>query len=109
MADFSLISGDSRTLQIAITDEAGAAVDVSSAQAIEYGIYDTTGTARVTKALGTGISVAANVITVEILPIDTANLLGGSYIQECQIITAAGRVNTVLQQTMTIKRDYIET
>jgi hypothetical protein len=108
MPDLQLISGDSRTLQIAITDEAGAPVDVSTAQAIEYGIFDAIGAARVTKTLGAGITVAAHIVTVELLPEDTDALLGGGYVHELEVITAAGKTHTVLQQTITLRRDYIK-
>ncbi len=63
---------------------------------------------RVTKTLGAGITVAAHIVTVEILPEDTAYLLGGTYQQEMEIITATGRVHTVLQGSITLGRDYIK-
>lgn len=95
-------------MQVAITDEAGGAVDISTAQSIQYGIYEQSGLVRLTKTLGAGITVATNIATIELLPTDTADLLGGSYHHELEIITAAGRVNTVLQGTIILRRDYIK-
>lgn len=106
MADFTMISGDTKTLTIAIRDEAGAAADVSLATAIAYGVFKSDGTAVMSKALGTGISVATSIVTVLLDPEDTAGQ-AGTYMHELQITMSAGVVYTALQGEMTILRDYI--
>jgi hypothetical protein len=105
--NFSMVSGDSRTLTIPITDEGGNNVDVSTAQAIRYGIFKHGGDALVSKSLENGLSVVAHVVTVVLVPADTAALLAGSYPHELEIVTASGEVHTALQGTVTIRKDYI--
>lgn len=106
-SDFSMYSGDSRVLTISIRDEAGVAVDVSTATAIVYGIFRADGTLVVSKALGAGVTVVTSTVTVTLLPADTA-ALAGTYGHELQVTMPDGSVSTALHGEMTIVRDYIE-
>lgn len=105
-ADFEMYSGDSRIIDVAITDEAGTPVDVSTATAISY-IFYKSGETLFTKTLSAGITVATSTVTVTIDPEDTEDL-AGDVIHEMQITTAGGGIYTVLQGTVKIIRDYIE-
>lgn len=105
--DLTMYSGDSRTLNIEITDDTGAPVDVSTSSDITYGIFKQTGEALVTKTISAGLLIAESVITVTLDPADTADLAGGTYVHECQVTTADDHVYTVLGGTIKILRDYI--
>lgn len=107
MADSEFHRGDNWTLNISVTDSGGAAVDLSDAQASEYGIFDGGGIQVVTKQLGSGISIAANIVTVTLEPADTSSLAPGTYIQELEVIDALAAVHTVYQGDVLLKRDYI--
>jgi hypothetical protein len=105
--DYSMYSGDSRIITISIRDDAGANVDVTTAQSIRYGIFRGDGTLMFEKALLSGVTVAGSVVTVTLLPADTASIAPALYLHELQITLAAGAVATVLQGKIEIKRDYI--
>jgi len=109
MADqnFSLHSGDSKTLTVSIVNAAGTPVDVSTAAAIAYKLAATPySAALVSKALGSGISVATSVVSVTLLAADTA-LLAGMMYQEMQITDGSGNVATVLTGQVMIEGDLI--
>ena len=106
MADFTMYSGDSKTLTIAIRDEAGDPVDVSTATSIIYAIVKTDGTRVATKTLGAGVTVATSTVTVTLVPADTAGL-AGTYGHELEITLLSGAGSTALHGEMAIVRDYI--
>jgi hypothetical protein len=107
MVDTEFFKGDSLTLNIAVTDGSGAAVDLSGALSGKYGIFDGAGLPLVSKSLGDGISIAANVVTVTLLPADTASMLPGTYAHELEVIDSLAAVHTVYQGGIRVKRDYI--
>jgi hypothetical protein len=104
---FSMYSGDSQTLNIEIMDQDGVPYDVSGAQAIRYGIFSRTDESAVIKDLLDGVEVDGAMVTVTLLPEDTAHLPGGRYTHELEIIDADGDTSTVLQDTIVIQRDYL--
>lgn len=106
--DFTMVSGDSRTLTIEITDDAGTPVDVSTSSDITYAIFRQTGELLVTKTISEGVLIDESIVTVTLDPADTADLVGGTYVHECQITAADDSVYTVLSGTIKILRDYIE-
>jgi len=107
MADTEFHRGDSLTINIAVTDSSGNAVDLSDAQASEYGIFDGAGMQLVSKSIGAGVAIAANVVTVTLDPADTASLAPGLYTHELEVIDALDAVHTVYQGDILLKRDYI--
>lgn len=107
--DFTTYIGDSKSLEIAITDSDGAAVDVSTAQAVVYALFARAGgAALVTKTLDDGVSVATSTVTVALAPADTAELAPGLYLHELQITDSAGAVTTALQGSVALRAGYIE-
>lgn len=107
MADVEMYTGDSRTISIAVTDENGDAVDVSTAQAAEYGIFDLAGVQYISKRRGFGVEIATNVVTATLLPADTVDLAPGLYTHEMEIIDADAAVHTVYQGEILLKRGFI--
>lgn len=107
MADTEFFKGDSLTLNIEVTDGSGGAVDLSDALESEYGIFDPTGAQVVTKSLGSGISIAINVVTINLLPADTANVAPGRYVQELYILDADSAAHRPYQGDILLKRSYI--
>lgn len=109
MADqnFSMKSGDSKVLAIAIANSAGTPVDVSTAAAISWKLAATPyGTALLTKTLGSGITVSTSTVSVTLTAANTQDL-EGVYYQEMQITDASGNVSTVLSGQIAIGRDLI--
>ncbi len=107
--DFSMYSGDSRTFTIQVRDaDTGVTVDVSTALAILYGIYRSSGALILQKHLASGVTVVGSVVTVTLAPADTASVAPGQYVHECQITLADSSIQTVLQGEIEIKQDYVE-
>jgi len=107
--DFSMYSGDSKTLEITITDSDGVAVDLTGAT-VKYAIAlsSTASAALVSKATGgSGITTASNVATVTLASADTATL-AGVYYHEMEITTVLGAVTTAMTGTITILADVIQ-
>jgi len=101
--DFSMYSGDSKSLAITITDSDGVAVDLTGAT-VKYAIAAsaTATTKLVSKQTGgLGITTASNVATVPLVPADTASL-AGIYYQECEVTDTSGNVSTALVGTVVI-------
>lgn len=106
-SNFTIVQGDTAILQFSVTDEDGAALDVSTASAITFEIaVSASESALVTKTLDDGISVATSTVTVTLSPSDTAALLG-RYVMELQITDADGNVFTPLQGKARILRGLI--
>lgn len=112
--DFIMVSGDSKVLNITVTDSADAAVDLSDVNAAEWSLY--LSSALVTKTLGSGITVtdAVNgIVQVTIDPADTEELKGGEYKHGIQLTTSTGQVLTPRSGTtlevgkVTIVTDFI--
>jgi len=101
--DFSMYSGDSKTLAITITDKSGSAVDLTGAT-VKYAIA---GSATATTKLvskqtgGAGITTALNVATVTIDPADT-EAIAGIFYQEIETTDINGYVSTSMVGTITI-------
>jgi hypothetical protein len=105
--NFSMVSGDNRSLAITIRDPAGALVDVSGASAIAWQLAASPhGVALVSKSLGDGISVVTSVVTVTLDAADTADLDDGLYHHELEIVHGGG-TSTVLAGQVAIARDII--
>lgn len=108
MTDVITFTGDSMAFDVVITNNEGDEVNVSTATAIEYGIYDRDGLVQVSKTLGAGITVNQYIVTVTIDAVDTADLPSGLYLHELEITTLAGTVHTVLQGDVWLRQDYIQ-
>lgn len=106
--NYSMMSGDSKTLTVNVVDGDGVAVDVSTAAAIVYEIAASpaAATSYVSKALTTGVTVATSTVTVTLAPADTKDL-AGVYYHELEITDASGHVFTAFSGYVTIARDLI--
>lgn len=109
----SMYSGDSKDLTVLVTNRLGQLVgaDLVQASAISYGIYDKANpeTALLTKTLGEGVTVdeVNSTILVEIAPADTVGFEPNLYIHEVQVTLLSGKVHTVLQGKIDIKKGYL--
>lgn len=101
--NFSMISGDTKRLEVTIQDADGAEVDVTGA-AVTYVIADSA--VRVAKTTDDGITIDGAVVTVTLDPADTAEL-AGVYAHEMQITDPSGNVGTVMIGEVSIAKDII--
>jgi len=105
--NFSMHSGDSKSLSVSITNAAGTPVDVSTAAAIVWTLAASpTSAALVTKGLGDGVTVSTSTVTVALDPEDTDDL-AGLYYQEMQVTDGSGNVSTVLSGHVLIEGDLV--
>ncbi|RMG96176.1 MAG: hypothetical protein D6706_10635 [Chloroflexi bacterium] len=104
--NFTMWSGDSKLIQVMVTDSAGNSVALAGAT-IEYVIKDSVnGTTRVSKSTSNGITISGNTFTITLDPADTAGL-SGQYYHEAQITDVAGNVSTALVGNIVINEDAI--
>jgi hypothetical protein len=101
--DFTLCSGDHRTLRFAVTDEAGAPVNLGGVQSVRWGCARLLANgsyalpAAIDKTLQTGIRIAdasGGIIEVALQSGDTVSL-AGRYYHELQMTDAQGAVSTL--------------
>jgi hypothetical protein len=109
MADqnFSLKSGDSKSVAVNIVNGSGVAQDVSSAAAVVYRMAESpSGEALISKSLSSGVEVSTSTVTITFAPLDTAEL-GGNYYHELEITDDVGNVYTVLTGHVLVEGDLI--
>jgi len=93
MTDFSMVAGDSKTLDITVTNDAGAAVDLTGASVVWNAARRPYGTAVISKA-GSITDAPAGKFLVLLEPADTASL-EGSFYQAATITGSDGSVSTL--------------
>lgn len=93
MTDFSMVAGDSKTLEITVNDDAGAPVDLTGATIQWNAARRPYGTAVISKA-GSITDAPAGKFTVLLEPADTASL-DGSFYQAATITGGDGSVSTL--------------
>jgi len=112
--DFSMHSGDNRSLSVTITDQSQAVLDVSGAAitwALSRAVTDKVepkGVAIVSKTVGSGITItdgSNGLVEVTIAEADTASL-AGTYYHEMQMVLS-GNTSTIMYGTVIIKKDLI--
>lgn len=107
--DFEMFSGEQKELAIAITDDAGAAVDLTGVT-VRWSLARTARSAPlIEKVTGDGIVVtdaAGGACTVTLVPADT-EALEGDYYHEAEVTDGAGRPTTVLHGRARIKPNLI--
>lgn len=106
---FTMWSGDTKVLEVTITDASGNAVNLTGAT-ISYVLQRSVGsTVTISKTTDDGISItdaSGGVFQITLDASDTASL-SGSYYHECQITDTSGNVSTVFTGTVTMKDDAI--
>lgn len=91
MTDFSMVSGDNRTLELTIVDPLGVAVDITAATIVWRAGRTPQGVAIIEKP-GT-VQPATGRFNVLLVPLDTTLLAGVFY--HWAVVTAGGVVSTV--------------
>ena len=100
--DFSLVKGDDHEVLIAVADENGDDVDLTTASAISWECADLGGAAAFSKALGTGITVEnVNDMRVALDAADTDTLTKRVY-RHCARVTIATKLSTVTLGKITV-------
>lgn len=106
--DFTMWSGDTRSLVIGVDDGTGASVDVSSASRLIWILYDLDdGASRLRKDSDvSGVSFGGSEVTITIDPADTVDL-NGMYGHEAELVDSAGNKSTVSVGVATVNVDYV--
>jgi hypothetical protein len=110
---YKVYQGNTDVVPVRITNKTtGAEIDVSGATDAVYGLFqpgdDPDAPEQVVeKTLADGISISTSLVSITLLPEDTAELEPGTYIHELQLTLAGGAVKTVLQSQMTILPAYL--
>lgn len=102
--NFSMFSGDDKTLQVTVTDEDGDPVDLTSAT-IKWQCTRSLGKASaISKTTTNGITITgASTGQFEVTLTDTdTESLAGTYQHEAQVTFSDGTISTVLSGTMNI-------
>lgn len=96
--NFDLYLGDTKQIIITAYNEAGGILPLAGYD-ITWVVYKSTTKAIVlTKTLGAGITVPTpsnGEIVIDILPVDTMNLIPNTYLHECEISTSPTDVATI--------------
>lgn len=112
MSDFTMTAGDSKVLEVTVTDAAGAAVDLTGVQGIRWHMARSVNDrpATVEKSLGSGIAVTDAVNGVFTVTLDSADTEDerGDFYHEAEVIDENGNVSTVLTGAVTINPALIK-
>jgi len=109
--DFTMWSGDSKVLEVTLTDVDDDAVNLTGAS-ISYILQKSSqgGEAIISKSVDDGISITSpatgGLFEITIDATDTDDL-AGEYYHECQVTDSSSNVSTVFVGTVTIKVDMI--
>ena len=107
--NFTMRSGDSKKLNITVTDGAGAAKDLTGATMIWRLAVRKHATSEISKATASGIAFVSEVSGIAQVTIDPADTAGldGDYYHEAQVTDSSGDIETVMVGTATIIGDHI--
>lgn len=104
--NFEMHQGDRKQVEIPVTNELGAALDLGPFTEVVWVVYHpTTKNIVLTKSLGDGITVpivSDGVIIIDLLPEDTVDIIPNTYNHECEISDGADVVATVTTGTIKI-------
>jgi hypothetical protein len=107
--NLALHSGDSKILEVTVTDGTGAAVDLTGAT-IAWQLAKSPGeSALVSKTIGSGIAVTDAVGGIFEITLDAADTaaLSGRHYHEAEVTDTSGKVSTVLTGAVLIKPELI--
>lgn len=107
---------DTKQLQVTIVDNAGAVVNLTGATSVRWwwskklanGGFSPTQVFQ--RSLGSGITLVSpstGRLDIDFDRTQTRDLTPGDYYHELEVIDLAGRVQTVLQGTVTLEKDLI--
>lgn len=100
--NFEIYAGDTKDIIIAVTDAAGAAVNLSGATAKWVLKKNASASNSAYKTTGNGITVVGGVVTVRMNSADTQGLQG-RYYHEAEVTDVSGNVSTILTGYVTIE------
>lgn len=108
--NFTMWSGDDKTLEVTVVDENGSVQDITGMTIDWHLARKVTTSALVQKATGgSGIVISdgsAGVFQITLSAADTDDL-SGKYYHEAQVTDSSGNISTVTVGTITINRDLI--
>jgi hypothetical protein len=102
--DFTMRQGDSKLIHITVVDEYANLLDISGVDVswIMYKRNPDNPTLQKTTVSGITLTVpVSGILTIRLLPSDTASLLGRFY-HECEITDISGNISTVTEGCVTI-------
>lgn len=109
--NITIVAGNSLSVHVTVSDEDGAAIDLTGATVKWQVATSPDGTRSdpvISKQTGSGISILASGVTIAIDPIDTITLRPGTYYHEVQVSLGDGTVGTVTQGTFLINPSIIK-
>lgn len=109
--NFTITSGDSKTLRVSVVDQDGAAVDLTGASAVWAVATSRSTPILLQKATPASITITdgpGGLLEVTLDPADTDSF-AGSYYHELQIVDNEGRKSTALTGTLNVRHDLITT
>tara|TARA_Y100000296_G_C4976402_1_gene158452 strand:+ start:25 stop:381 length:357 start_codon:yes stop_codon:yes gene_type:complete len=106
--DFSMHSGDSKTLSLIVKDEDGIVVNLTGLQKAQLSVknYPNSTSALISKTLGSGVTnntPSTGELLVSIDSVSSGTLSSGDYYYEVRIKDTNGNIGTVTTGTITIK------
>lgn len=109
--DFEIWQGDGHEIEITVTDDAGEPYNLATVLALTWSLAETWGgTALVSKAIGTGITItdaAAGKLAIEILSADTAGLTGKDYVHQTKMTDAIGQTYTISYGKAVVQKSLV--
>lgn len=96
--NFEIYIGDAKQVIITAYDENDAILDLSGYDIVWVMYKSTTKNIMLSKSLGSGITVPTpsnGQILIDILPVDTENIVPNTYLHECEISTSPTDVSTI--------------
>lgn len=106
--NFSMFSGDTKDLIVAVTDN-GQAIDLAGSSikwAMKRSVRDVQSIIQ-KETGGGGIVASSSSFTVRLNSEDTENVVPGRYYHEAEITDVVGNVSTVMTGTITIEQSGV--
>lgn len=108
--DFTIYSGDSRSLPVTVTNGSGGTVNITGAQSIVWVVVGPSGNVLLTKTLAAGqialTNPTAGICTITLLAADTSQLTG-TYAHECRMVDVSGNSSIIFTGNLTVTKAYI--
>ena len=108
--DFTLYSGDDKTIVVTITNSSGQIVNLTSLEAAQFIAkkYSKSSTVDITKTKNDGITLndpaTDGKLNILLAAADTSSLAPGEYYIEVRIKDSGSKIGTVSVGTMTLKQ-----
>ena len=107
LSTISWYQGNTKNIHVDVKDvNTGDPIDLTGAAVRFVLASKQSGTVRLSKTVGNGVTVSGNTFTVAIAPTDTATLPVGDYVAQATVTLGNGTVITVLDVVVILKAKY---